>query len=392
MTTVDWSALDAVLFDLDGVLTPTAEIHERAWKEMFDSFLATVPVRRQFSASDYLHYVDGKPRFDGVRSFVAVPRDRPPRGLPRRPAGVRIDRFARQHEERDVPDDPAPRRHRRVPRLGAHARRPDGTGHRDGGRVVVAQRARGARGVRPRPSVRGGGRRDGRDAGSDSAASRHPTPSWRRRRSSAYRPTGPSSPRTRSPVSRPDGPAASASSSGSTGAPGTTRCAAREPTSSSTIWPNSLIHWAVREAAHRPRPTAPAPLPGPPVAVHRARVLPRPAAADRDAVLRRQRVPRPARRSRRGPRRMRPRHVRQRLPRDLEHPPRRGGVRFRHHRPDDRQRARRQDDLTVGGRRAVRPRRGGPRRLRAGARHAPGNGEPRAGVAHAGGQGGASPL
>jgi beta-phosphoglucomutase family hydrolase len=70
MTTVDWSALDAVLFDLDGVLTPTAEIHERAWKEMFDSFLATVPGEERFSASDYLLYVDGKPRFDGVRSFV----------------------------------------------------------------------------------------------------------------------------------------------------------------------------------------------------------------------------------------------------------------------------------------------------------------------------------
>ena len=70
MTAVDWSALDAVLFDLDGVLTPTAEIHERAWKEMFDSFLATIPGERPFSASDYLLYVDGRPRFDGVRSFV----------------------------------------------------------------------------------------------------------------------------------------------------------------------------------------------------------------------------------------------------------------------------------------------------------------------------------
>ena len=39
-TTIDWDALDAVLFDLDGVLTPTAEIHERAWKSMFDAFLA----------------------------------------------------------------------------------------------------------------------------------------------------------------------------------------------------------------------------------------------------------------------------------------------------------------------------------------------------------------
>ena len=119
MTTVDWSALDAVLFDLDGVLTPTAEIHERAWKEMFDSFLADRAwARRTFSASDYLHYVDGKPRFDGVRSFVLSRAIDLPEGTHDDPPGFDIDRFARQHEERDVPDDPAPRRHRRVPRLG----------------------------------------------------------------------------------------------------------------------------------------------------------------------------------------------------------------------------------------------------------------------------------
>jgi len=70
MKDVDWNALDAVLFDLDGVLTPTAEIHERAWKEMFDAFLATQPGEAPFSGSDYLLYVDGRPRFDGVRTFV----------------------------------------------------------------------------------------------------------------------------------------------------------------------------------------------------------------------------------------------------------------------------------------------------------------------------------
>src|SRR6266508_3494983 len=74
---IDWSGLDAVLFDLDGVLTPTASIHERAWTDMFNSFLAehAGPERdaapwQPFGESDYLRYVDGKPRFDGVRSFV----------------------------------------------------------------------------------------------------------------------------------------------------------------------------------------------------------------------------------------------------------------------------------------------------------------------------------
>ena len=72
--TIDWNAIDAVLFDLDGVLTPTAEIHERAWKTMFDTFLAARANGgpwEPFSADDYLAYVDGKRRVDGVRSFIA---------------------------------------------------------------------------------------------------------------------------------------------------------------------------------------------------------------------------------------------------------------------------------------------------------------------------------
>jgi len=67
---------DAVLFDLDGVLTATAKLHAAAWKQMFDEFL-----RRRAEAQetpfvpfdlveDYHRYVDGKPRFDGVQSFL----------------------------------------------------------------------------------------------------------------------------------------------------------------------------------------------------------------------------------------------------------------------------------------------------------------------------------
>jgi beta-phosphoglucomutase-like phosphatase (HAD superfamily) len=51
-----------VLFDLDGVITPTADIHEHAWAALF--------ARWDFASSDYLTYVDGKPRYDGVRSFL----------------------------------------------------------------------------------------------------------------------------------------------------------------------------------------------------------------------------------------------------------------------------------------------------------------------------------
>ena len=72
-SSIEWESLDAVLFDLDGVLTPTAVIHERAWKTMFDTFLAARADGGEwtpFSADDYLAYVDGKRRVDGVRSFL----------------------------------------------------------------------------------------------------------------------------------------------------------------------------------------------------------------------------------------------------------------------------------------------------------------------------------
>ena len=59
----DWLAHAGVLFDLDGVITPTAEIHQHAWGELFADF--------DYTEADYLHYIDGKPRYDGVRSFLA---------------------------------------------------------------------------------------------------------------------------------------------------------------------------------------------------------------------------------------------------------------------------------------------------------------------------------
>jgi trehalose 6-phosphate phosphatase len=67
---------DAVLFDLDGVLTDTARIHAKAWKRMFDAYLLKRGAARNEkyqpfdSESDYLQYVDGKPRYDGVQSFL----------------------------------------------------------------------------------------------------------------------------------------------------------------------------------------------------------------------------------------------------------------------------------------------------------------------------------
>jgi beta-phosphoglucomutase family hydrolase len=62
----------ALLFDLDGVLTDTASVHQKAWKEMFDDYLRERDGDGfdEFSSSDYERYVDGKPRYDGVRSFL----------------------------------------------------------------------------------------------------------------------------------------------------------------------------------------------------------------------------------------------------------------------------------------------------------------------------------
>lgn len=65
------------LFDLDGVLTQTAKVHDAAWKQMFDQFLreradqAGQPFRPFDPVKDYEEYVDGKPRADGTRSFLA---------------------------------------------------------------------------------------------------------------------------------------------------------------------------------------------------------------------------------------------------------------------------------------------------------------------------------
>ncbi len=69
---IDWTQMRAALFDLDGVLTPTAKVHEAAWARMFNGFLERRdgPGYRPFIEQDYLTYVDGKPRYEGVRSFL----------------------------------------------------------------------------------------------------------------------------------------------------------------------------------------------------------------------------------------------------------------------------------------------------------------------------------
>lgn len=59
------------LFDLDGVITPTAEVHMRAWSRMFDGFLTSRGITEPYTDADYFAHVDGRPRYDGVRAFLA---------------------------------------------------------------------------------------------------------------------------------------------------------------------------------------------------------------------------------------------------------------------------------------------------------------------------------
>ena len=76
---VDWGSYGAVLFDLDGVITPTALIHEKAWADLFAPW--------GFTNADYLAYVDGRPRYDGVRTFLASRDVHLPEGDPSDPPG-----------------------------------------------------------------------------------------------------------------------------------------------------------------------------------------------------------------------------------------------------------------------------------------------------------------
>jgi beta-phosphoglucomutase family hydrolase len=83
----------AGLFDLDGVLTSTARLHAAAWAETFDDFLKARADRsgqayRAFEAVDYNSYVDGRPRADGVRTFLASRGIVLPDGGPDDPPGL----------------------------------------------------------------------------------------------------------------------------------------------------------------------------------------------------------------------------------------------------------------------------------------------------------------
>nr|WP_229727972.1 beta-phosphoglucomutase family hydrolase [Mycetocola zhadangensis] len=105
------NGFSAVLFDLDGVLTPTAELHRYAWQSMFTEVFAEKGVTSPYTDDDYFEYLDGKRRYDGVQSMLASRGIVLPLGLPADPptadtvAGIgnrKNDYFARALEERGI--------------------------------------------------------------------------------------------------------------------------------------------------------------------------------------------------------------------------------------------------------------------------------------------------
>jgi beta-phosphoglucomutase family hydrolase len=100
------NGVEACLFDLDGVLTQTAKVHAAAWKSMFDEFLKAWSERHGEpfvpfdKVRDYDEYVDGKPRYDGVRSFLQSRGIELPQGTPADPpAAETVDGLGNRKNE-----------------------------------------------------------------------------------------------------------------------------------------------------------------------------------------------------------------------------------------------------------------------------------------------------
>lgn len=78
----------AVLFDLDGVLTPTAAVHMRAWELMFRQYFAEHEIAPPYTDADYFTHVDGRPRYDGVRATLVSRGVHLAEGAPSDPPGT----------------------------------------------------------------------------------------------------------------------------------------------------------------------------------------------------------------------------------------------------------------------------------------------------------------
>ena len=83
-----WDDAEAVLFDLDGVLTPTAAVHMRAWELMFRQYFAERGIAPPYTDADYFAHVDGRPRYDGVRATLVSRGVHLAEGAPSDPPGT----------------------------------------------------------------------------------------------------------------------------------------------------------------------------------------------------------------------------------------------------------------------------------------------------------------
>lgn len=79
------TSYDAVLFDLDGVLTPTAELHREAWDQLFTSLFNKYGLQPPYSELDYYVHLDGRPRYEGVSALLASRKFEVPTGNPADP-------------------------------------------------------------------------------------------------------------------------------------------------------------------------------------------------------------------------------------------------------------------------------------------------------------------
>lgn len=85
-----WTEYDAVLFDLDGVITPTAEVHQKAWREVFEEVLPIVATGEEqiYRPDDYALHIDGRSRYEGVEALLAAHGVSVPWGSPVDPPGL----------------------------------------------------------------------------------------------------------------------------------------------------------------------------------------------------------------------------------------------------------------------------------------------------------------
>ena len=187
-------SITACLFDLDGVLTQTAKVHAAAWKETFDGYLRerakkTGEEFKEFDkVTDYDEYVDGQPRYDGVRNFLKSRGIELPEGSPDDPpdAGDVCGIGNRKNEL--VLKLIKERRRRGLRGLGALRQ----GGARGRAAPAVVSSSANCRDVldrgRDRGPVRGADRRRRRRARAPARASRRPTRSWPAPRRSASQP------------------------------------------------------------------------------------------------------------------------------------------------------------------------------------------------------------